>query len=200
MLTQLSLEERPERFDDSSLDVLADPAERRLHIRRLSAWPGLAERHAEVEVGILVVVEHVSQWNLSERVAIFQRAEIDEVHEVEQVAVVGNPGACATTRCSVRCLSKLWRESRYLSAARSFRPYGCICSMRRRASGWTAPIRSSSSRVFGARRQKIGNSHLFLNALWERVARVRDREIEGQMVECAAEVEDTLADKGTPLD
>jgi hypothetical protein len=48
MLTQLSLEERPERFDDSSLDVLADPAERRFHIRRLSAWPGLAERHAEV--------------------------------------------------------------------------------------------------------------------------------------------------------
>jgi hypothetical protein len=40
----------------------------------------------------------------------------------------------------------------------------------------------------------------FFDSPGERAASVRDGEIKGQMVECAAEVEEAFADKSTPLD
>jgi hypothetical protein len=61
MLTQLSLEERLERFEDAFLDVLADPAERLSYMGRFGTWPASAERHAEAEDGILVVVTCVPE-------------------------------------------------------------------------------------------------------------------------------------------
>jgi len=195
-----SLEVREKRLDDPCLDVLADPADRLCHIGRFSAWPGLAERYAEHEVGILVVFDCLSEGNLGKWVAVFERTKIDEVDKVQQFPVVGNAGALGDDEMERPVLIEVVQSVEILergSILSTVRLHRFDETPRLWMHGSNSVIEIPLRRLASPKDRELG---LFLNSFGQRVPLVRDGKVEGQVVEGAAEVKKTLPDKRPPAD
>jgi hypothetical protein len=145
-------------------------------------------------------VKRLAERNLKECVPVFERSSVEEIDDIQHVSEGGTAGALCDDEMQRPVLVEVVQRCEVLERSPVFSTVR-LHPLDETPSLWTYGTNSVVEVTFrGPSTPEDRELGFFLDAFRERKPCVGDGEIEGQVVEGAAEVEQTLSDESAPLD